>query len=844
MATIGGLTNSTSSSIRGYGGLASGLDRDTLIEGMVYGTTSKITQQEQKKTQLEWKQAAVQNISDMMIAFANKFTDSLTSPTNLFSSVFWGRTQISTTGDNAKYVSVTGNASSAEAITIMGVKQLAEKAKWTSSANVSNQTLESGQITKEMMDANYDVQHLVGKTLDFKVGAESYSLYLKAADKDGKAYDYSTAAGIADAINKQLADITVGGEGSGKNLGQYVQVTTNGSNEVTFSGIKDEGNQLRITGGNAVGLLGFNSPAGDDGWDLADSKIVAGKVDESKLVTEINFDQKIAGKQLTFSYNGTSKNIYMPSLEELREGAQKKVEEADAKGENMTIEEAKMDVIKESLQNQLNAAFGKGRIEVSNKDGKLSFKTMDPSKAGKEDKTSTFSLVSGSEDLVGANGILGMKAGESNRVNLNASWEKSGLDLSKVKFDQKEVVKDAEGNIVYKEGTMDPVTRNKTSFTLNGKNIDVYEDDTMSSLMNRINNSGAGVKVTYQSAADKFTFTSTENGASGAVEMKGNGDLLNGLFGVKNDTPDALDANGDVSVDIRGKDAIVAVKYNGSDEIVELIRDSNSFTIDGLTVGVKGKFGYQGDSVDTIDKNEAVGIDARVNTDNIVDSIKTMVEEYNKIVDLVNSELTTRPDKEYSPLTSEQKKELTESEIKLYEEKAKSGMLYGDSDLRTLSSDLRFVVSGGMAEALKSIGITTSTLYSDNGKLTLDESKLRAMLEADPEAVEKAFTTKNGNENQNGLATNLKNVMDKYVKTMGSMQNKGILIRKAGSKSSPMSLTENALYEQIKAVKEAITKLNTRLETERDRYIAQFTSLETLISQMNSQSSWLSQFGG
>ena len=837
---VGGLTSSTSSSIRGYGGLASGLDRDTLIEGMVYGTTSKITQQEQKKTQLEWKQTAVQNISDMMIAFANKFTDSLTSPTNLFSSVFWGRTQISTTGENAKYVSVTGNASSAEAITIMGVKQLAEKAKWTSSANVSNQTLESGQITKEMMDANYDVQHLVGKNLEFKVGAESYSLYLKSVDKDGNAYDYSTADGIAKAINEQLADITVGGEGSGKNLGQYVKVTSAGD-EIVFSGIKDEGNKLMLTGGSAVGLLGFNSPAGDDGWDLANSGFIRGEVDKDKLVTEIDFDHKIAGKQLTFSYNGTSKNIYMPSVEELKDGVTKKIEEAAAKGETMTSEEAKMDVIKESLQNQLNAAFGKGRIEVSNKDGKLSFKTMDPSQAGKEDKTSTFSLVSGSEDLVGANGILGIKAGESNRVNLNASWEKSGLDLSKVKFDQEEAVKDAEGNIVYKEGTTDPVTRNKTSFTLNGKEIAVYEDDTMSSLMDRINNSGAGVKLTYQSAADKFTFTSTENGASGAVEMKGNGDLLNGLFGVNNDTPDA---NGDVSVDIRGKDAIVAVKYNGSDEVVELIRDSNSFTVDGLTIGVKGKFGYQGDTVDTIDKDAAVGIDARVNTDNIVDSIKDMVEQYNKIVDLVNSELTTRPDKEYAPLTSEQKKELTESEIKLYEEKAKSGMLYGDSDLRTLSSDLRFVVSGGMAEALKNIGITTSTLYSDNGKLTLDESKLRAMLEADPEAVEKAFTTKSGNENQNGLATNLKNVMDKYVKTMGSMQNKGILIRKAGSKSSPMSLTENALYDQIKAVKEAITKLNTRLETERDRYIAQFTSLETLISQMNSQSSWLSQFGG
>ena len=60
MATVGGLSTSTSSSIRGYGGLASGLDRDSLIEGMTMGTTNKITQQQQKQQKLEWKQAAVQ----------------------------------------------------------------------------------------------------------------------------------------------------------------------------------------------------------------------------------------------------------------------------------------------------------------------------------------------------------------------------------------------------------------------------------------------------------------------------------------------------------------------------------------------------------------------------------------------------------------------------------------------------------------------------------------------------------------------------------------------------------------------------------------------------------------
>ena len=143
MSTIGGLTGSTTSSIRGYGGLASGLDRDTLIEGMTYGTTSKITKQQQKKQQLEWKQAAVQGITNQMIAFANKFTSSWSSSTNLFSSVFWGRNKITTTGANSKYVSVSGTANTADAIKIMGVKQLAQKAKLSSTSGVSDGKLKT-----------------------------------------------------------------------------------------------------------------------------------------------------------------------------------------------------------------------------------------------------------------------------------------------------------------------------------------------------------------------------------------------------------------------------------------------------------------------------------------------------------------------------------------------------------------------------------------------------------------------------------------------------------------------------------------------------------------------------
>lgn len=793
MSTIGGLSTSTSGSIRGYGGLASGLDRDSLIEGMTYGTTSKITQQKQKKTQLEWKQAAIRSISDLMISFAGKYTESLSSPTNLFSSLFWGRNKITPTGANSNKVAISGTASAADAITIMGVKQMAQKATWSSSKGISDKTLSTTTaIDKAAVEKEYEVQNLVDKTLSFKYNDKEYSITLGLTDSNGELYDYSTAEGIEKAINDQLAKVSVD---DNTKLSNIISVSANGD-LIAFSG-----KGAKLTGGSAADLLGFEKEKNDDGtdkdteWDLSTPQ--KGTIKTAKLTDKISFAEKVGGKGLTFSYNGTTKTIYMMSKEELEEiGA-----------DDMS------DEIKEDLQKKLDDAFGSGRITVGNDGDKLSFKTTLPNGKG-DDTTSTLTLVSGNSDLVGPNGVLGVKAGESNRLNMNDKLSESVL-----------------------KGKDFPQT-----IEVGGKKIKITEDDTMNSLIDKINKE-TDVSVSYQAVADKFVFTSKENGASGKISFGGDAKVLNALFGEGASTASAT-----------GTDAIVAVKYAGSDEVVELVRDTNSFTVDGLTITAKGTFGYKTDPNDSTklvldETSEPVEINAQVDVDKVMDSIKSMVEEYNKIVDLVNKELGTKPNRDYAPLTSEQKKELSDDDIKLWEEKAKEGLLFGDSDLRSLSSDLRFVITGGLAEQFREIGISTSTLYSDNGKISIDETKLRAALETNPEKVEQLFTSKAGTDAEgkptfDGLATNLRNVMDKYVKTIGSMETKGILIKKAGSTSSPMSVTENTIYKQISEIEKMIAKLQDRLESERDRYIKQFTSLETLISQMNSQSGFLSQLGG
>jgi flagellar hook-associated protein 2 len=190
---------------------------------------------------------------------------------------------------------------------------------------------------------------------------------------------------------------------------------------------------------------------------------------------------------------------------------------------------------------------------------------------------------------------------------------------------------------------------------------------------------------------------------------------------------------------------------------------------------------------------------------------------------------------------------MTESQITKWETEAKKGLFFGDSDYRNLLSSLGYILPSEYRSALSNMGITVSSDYSDNGKLVVDEDKLRSALLTDPDTVKEVFTasagtTSSGTTTSGGLMTKIKAVMDKYAGMTGAT--KGILVERAGSTYAPTSVLSNTIQKQIDSIDEYIEKLKDKLETETDRYISQFTSLETLISQMNSQSSYLSSLYG
>lgn len=795
--SIGGLSSTTgtsTSTIRGYGGLASGLDRDTLIEQLTSGTQAKIDKANQEKTKLEWIQEAIRTITDKMYDFTQKYT-SYTSSDNLLGSALYSRSQITVNGANSKYISVSGSTQASELMSILGVKQLAQQASLSTVDEVSDRLLSLGSLSTDL-NTKTDVNVAGGESIYIEYGNTSYTVKLGRGD----GYSYGTAQEVADSINKSLEQVTIAG---GKTLADVMNFTVSGD-KLVANNTDAAGNTITMTGGTGEILttLGFTGRP-DDGFEInAGGNITAGE--KNRAIQQKTIADQLGGQTISFSYNGTTKWIELPSASELKDKT--------------------LDDLQSTLQKELDSAFGNGRIKVEltksadGSTGALSFKTTIPQTGadgrvvpGADDTTSTLSIVSSTGNLTGDDSLFQVANGESNRLNLSAKISESGLSNS-----------------------LDP--SKPFELIINGKKIEgIDENSSIQDIINAVNNdSDAGVTISYQENTDRFVVTSNQNGASGQVIVEGS--VADALFGSK----------GKGYTVTEGQDAIISVQYAGSNEVTEIRRDSNTISMDGLNVTVSGTFGYD-ENGNYIQDTEKVTFTAKVDTDKAYETIKSMVDDYNEILELINEEVSTKPDRNYSPLTSSQKAEMSEDEIKLWEEKAKEGLLFMDSDMRSLADSLRFVIPSNLRSALSEIGISTSTDYSENGKLTIDESKLKAALESDPEKVRELFTAsaqteEDGTVTKGGLMTHMKSIFDQYAGTTGST--KGILIERAGSEHSVTSVMDNALLDQMNEIDDKINRLLDQLTTEQDRYISQFTRLEQLISQMNSQSSWLTSMIG
>lgn len=838
MAVSNVSSSSSSSSIYGnrnvISGLASGMDTESMIENMVMGIKNKIDTQKQNQQILLWQQEAYRSISDQLVQISNKYT-SYTSSTNLMSSAFFQPSIITSLGKNADMISASGSTNSD--IQISKVENLAktETVSFSGLNGVPNKnTIDASNAVD--LKGEVDVSNLAGQQLSFEYGNKTFTITF---DSDR---EYNSLDDVADEINKQLGNASISlSDGTSIKMNSKIKAEVSGNKlEFSFVDGAKETNTLELksySSQSALDALHLTSGATMSGT----GKITSGAdVTKDDLFTTKSTADVLAGATMNVTYNGTTATIKMP---------EKGTDEYNEIFVNSTSKEDAAQKMQDYLQTQFDQAFGYNRIKVSGVQTDGTFKpTFELVSGGESD---TLTINSGTLNVIGKGGIFGIDRGASNRVNIS----KSIGDLLGIADGTKTIngltdtgKTDANGNTMY-------------ALKINGVTIgDEYTvDTTLETIMNDINkNEKAGVKVSYSTTSNQFVFTSTHGGSGGQIEIGDDSEnLAVKLFGaVEYDSQgnitkvrgqDVANYQGKEFSVIQGEDARMEAYINGVK--TTLTSGTNTFDIDGFKVTANGTFTADNES-------ERVTFDKKVDADKIVDAVKSFVEDYNKVLAEINEQYSTQPDhkKEYKPLTDDQKADMTEKQIEEYETKAKEGLLFGDNDLGGLSNALRFVFSNSDLDA---IGVSVSTSYSDKGKITLDETKLRSALASDPDAVAEAFTApleqkqvtnSDGttswvdDTSSGGAMSRLKVQLDKYAATTGAT--KGILIEKAGSQYSPMALLQNTLQDKIDSYDDVIDKLTDQLNDKIDFYTSKFSKLEALIAQMNSQSSYLSSLGG
>lgn len=373
-------------------------------------------------------------------------------------------------------------------------------------------------------------------------------------------------------------------------------------------------------------------------------------------------------------------------------------------------------------------------------------------------------------------------------------------------------------------GVSGSMTINLSNGTAAPVSITVNSTDTIQDLVKQINDSGLGIKATYDSNLDRIFINSTNSGVDAKIDISAAAgsageDLIKGLkIGAATTTGGVTTYA--TSAYTEGKNAKFTL------DGVALEQSSNDFTISGVSYSLKST-----SAVDQTGQPAPTLISVKSDTSKLISNLKDIIDTYNNMLDMISLKTTEKYYRDYSPLSADQKKDMTEAEIRLWEEKARSGLLRNDSLLKGLSSKMRTAMYsaynvGGNYKTMSSIGIST-TAWQDAGKLTLDEDKLKKALADDPEAVQKLFSDANGIVPK--LRSEIKSTMSDMEKKAG-----------AGQKND----TTSSWAKEISRYTNQLDTLAAKMVTEENRYYSQFATMEKLLNNMNSTSSYLTSYFG
>lgn len=362
----------------------------------------------------------------------------------------------------------------------------------------------------------------------------------------------------------------------------------------------------------------------------------------------------------------------------------------------------------------------------------------------------------------------------------------------------------------------------------NGKDLSMTfkGSDTISSVISQINsNADMGVTASFDEVSGKFKITS---------KTMGNDSSFSNV--AVDETPDA---NGKATLSLlnvfstnKVDNVTSGTPYKGSNGSIsingsaEIPTSSNTVIYNGVEMTLL-----------QVTKDKPFTISTQTDPQKALDTVKAFIDSYNSLIDTLNTKVGEEKYRDYPPLTDEQRKDMSESDIKLWEEKAKSGLLKNDDILKETITSMRSIITENLG-TLSDFGITTGQ-YFEGGKLKLDETKFKSAIQNNSQLFVETFQGSGSNIKDsvfNRLITTMDDSMDKLSQRAGTTKFSGDL--------NSIYKEESVMGEQLKGYNQRIAALQVRLNNAEERYYKQFTAMETAMSRYQSQASNLTSYLG
>ncbi|MDR2569819.1 MAG: flagellar filament capping protein FliD [Oscillospiraceae bacterium] len=375
----------------------------------------------------------------------------------------------------------------------------------------------------------------------------------------------------------------------------------------------------------------------------------------------------------------------------------------------------------------------------------------------------------------------------------------------------------------------------------NDVRIQIRATDTIGEVMTRINGSNAGVTMSYNRLTDQFSLearvAANGNPANTSLSVNGNGSNFFDIIRGSAAKDDLADDDNIPTVFRNGQQAIAFI--NGE----EVRRNTNSFDFRGINITLNETFNTnliigtddEPDRWEVIDKNDSINVNLSRDPTPVINTIREFIDSYNAIISRLEgllNERKTSKEVSYKPLTDEEKQGMTEKQIEEWEAIAKKGILRNDQGIQNLVSSLRssfFEQIEGVGVSPSQIGLSTGNFFDGTGgQIIIDEEKLRAAIERDPDMVADIFIRiDNSGPSPRGV---------------GLLHKIDTLMRDYVNVSQSTSIRN--LEDSFKRANEQLDRMQARMFAEEDKLYRQFAAMETAMSKLNQQGDWFSAMLG